>query len=180
MARIILITGGCRSGKSAYAQQLGESLAGRRAYVATCRPTDDEMRERVRRHRKARSAAQWETIEETIDLAGTLARAGGYDVVLVDCLTLWIANLLEKADREDSDAGEECLAQRCREILVACRAHPGTVLFVTNEVGMGIVPENALARRFRDLVGRCNQVIAAAADRVMLMSCGIPIAVKGA
>jgi adenosylcobinamide kinase/adenosylcobinamide-phosphate guanylyltransferase len=180
MGRIILITGGCRSGKSAFALRLAESLPGRRAYVATCQPMDDEMRERIRKHRQARAETQWETVEEPVHLAQGLAHARRYDVVLVDCLTLWVSNLMEKARQKGADVNEEHLAQRCEEVLAACRAHPGTILLVTNEVGMGIVPQNALARLFRDLIGRCNQIIAAAADRVTLMSCGIPIPLKRA
>jgi adenosylcobinamide kinase/adenosylcobinamide-phosphate guanylyltransferase len=180
MARVILITGGCRSGKSAFAQKLAESLPGRRAFVATCRPEDDEMRERVRRHRQARAASPWETIEEPVDLAQALLQARRYDVVLVDCLTVWISNLMFEAAQDGAQVNEDDLTERYREVLSACRAHPGTVVFVTNEVGMSVVPTNALARLFRDLVGRCNQIIAAAADEVTLMSCGIPISLKGA
>lgn len=179
MARIILITGGARSGKSAFAQEMAESLPGRRVFVATCEPGDEEMRERIRRHQQARAGAGWDTIEEPVHLAQALARATRYDVVLVDCLTLWISNLMHETGRDAMHVSEEEIAERCQEILAACNAHAGTVVFVTNEVGMGIVPENALARRYRDLIGRSNQIIAAAADGVTLLSCGIPIELKG-
>jgi adenosylcobinamide kinase/adenosylcobinamide-phosphate guanylyltransferase len=180
MARIILVTGGCRSGKSVYAQRMAESFPGRRAYVATCQVEDEEMRQRVDKHRQAREATQWETIEEPVHLAKALSRVRCYDVVLVDCLTLWVSNLMYQAAQQGAEVEEEQLAERCAEVLAACRSHPGTVVLVTNEVGLGVVPENRVARRFRDLVGRSNQVIAAAADRVTLMSCGIPICLKGA
>ena len=179
MGRIMLVTGGARSGKSDFAQRLAESFPGRRAYVATCEPLDEEMRERIRKHRQARAGNGWETIEEPIRLNKVLSDAACYDVVLVDCLTLWVSNLMYESTQGGSELSEEQVALRCQDVLDACRAHPGTVVFVTNEVGMGIVPENALARLFRDLIGRCNQIIAAAADNVTLMSCGIPVMLKG-
>ncbi|HOI75969.1 MAG TPA: bifunctional adenosylcobinamide kinase/adenosylcobinamide-phosphate guanylyltransferase [Syntrophales bacterium] len=190
MAEIILVTGGSRSGKSRYAQELAESMAGKRAFVATCPVVDEEMAERIRRHQRARGAG-WITIEETVDLPGALRRAAGSGVVLVDCLTLWVNNLLYeetlRSAREDGTEGpagasgmsEDEMEARSRDVLRACADIPGTVIFVTNEVGMGIVPENALSRRFRDLAGRCNQVIAGGADRVVLMVSGIAATIKG-
>jgi adenosylcobinamide kinase/adenosylcobinamide-phosphate guanylyltransferase len=180
MGRIILVTGGCRSGKSRYAQALAEGLPGRRVCVATCPVLDDEMRERIRRHRQARAAAQWDTLEAPVDLAQALDRAAAYDVVLVDCLTLWVNNLMYEASERGQVVTEDEMARRCDEVLAAGRRHPGSTVFVTNEVGMGIVPENGLARRYRDLVGRCNQAIAAGADTVTLVTCGIPLTLKGA
>jgi adenosylcobinamide kinase/adenosylcobinamide-phosphate guanylyltransferase len=179
MAHITLVTGGCRSGKSAYAQQLAESLPGGRAYVATCPVTDDEMARRIDKHRQARSERQWETIEQPVDLESALGAAAGRDVVLVDCLTLWVNNLMYQAEQAGRQIDEEQVAARCGKVLGACRKRGGCVIFVTNEVGMGIVPDNALARRYRDLVGRCNQTIAAGADAVVLVSCGIPLFLKG-
>ncbi len=179
MARILLVTGGARSGKSFFAQKLAESVPGRRAYVATCEPGDEEMRERIRKHRQARAGSEWDTIEEPVHLAAALSGATNYDVVLVDCLTLWVSNLMHEPGRNVADVNEEYMETHCQEVLAACNAHPGTLVLVTNEVGMGIVPENALARLYRDLIGRCNQIIAAAADGVTLLSCGIPIALKG-
>jgi adenosylcobinamide kinase/adenosylcobinamide-phosphate guanylyltransferase len=180
MAEIHLITGGSRSGKSAFAQKAAESLPGPRAYVATCPITDPEMAARVKQHRQARSAAEWKTIEETVDLAGAIRRAVTYRVLLVDCLTLWSNNLLFKAERRGEIFTEEAMAECCREVIDACKAHPGVVVFVTNEVGMGIVPENEAARRFRDCAGRCNQLIAAVAGTVILVVSGIPLVLKGA
>ncbi|MFV1964755.1 MAG: bifunctional adenosylcobinamide kinase/adenosylcobinamide-phosphate guanylyltransferase [Pirellulaceae bacterium] len=179
MGRIVLVTGGARSGKSAFAQKLAESLTGRRAYVATGEPGDEEMRERIRKHRQARAGTQWDTIEEPVHLSRALSLAARYDVVLVDCLTLWVSNVIHEGRPNGTDVNEEHMAERCQDVLAACDSHPGTVVFVTNEVGMGIVPESALARLFRDLIGRCNQIIAAAADEVTLLSCGIPISLKG-
>jgi len=178
MARLLLVTGGSRSGKSAYAQQLAESLPGPRAFVATCPPLDDEMRVRVRRHRQARRGNQWRTIEEPIDLPAALRSAQRQRVVLVDCLTLWVNNLLYQAGQHGKIISESQMVRHCRQVLAACREHPGTVIFVTNEVGMSVVPENALARRYRDLVGRANQTIAAASDRVFLLVCGQPLELR--
>ena len=178
MARVILVTGGCRSGKSAYAQGLGESLAGERVYIATCPVIDEEMRARIDKHRLAR-AEKWETLEETLDLPGAIRRAAASPVVLVDCLTLWVNNLMYAAQQCAALVSEEQVAQQCAEVLAACGPSQGTVIFVTNEVGMGIVPDNPAARRYRDLVGRCNQVMAAGADAVAMVSCGIPLFLKG-
>ncbi len=177
MARIILITGGCRSGKSRLAQEKAEKLPGCKLFVATCPPLDAEMRARIQRHQREREARGWLTAEEELDLAGLLASRPEAEVVLVDCLTLWVNNLLFTADCQ-KDIGEDEMSAAARVLVEACRRHPGTVLLVTNEVGMGIVPENALARSYRDLVGRCNQVVAAAADEVYLAVCGLPLPVK--
>lgn len=177
MARIVLVTGGSRSGKSAHAQKLAESLPGPRTFVATCPAIDREMRERVRQHRRARRAAQWRTIEEPLDLPDALHRTKR-GVVLVDCVTLWINNLLYEAERSGKTVSESQIARHCRKVLATCREHPGTIIFVTNEVGMSIVPENALSRRYRDLVGRANQLIAAASDAVDLVVCGQVLKIK--
>jgi adenosylcobinamide kinase / adenosylcobinamide-phosphate guanylyltransferase len=178
MADIILITGGCRSGKSAFAQKTAEALPGPRAYVATCPVIDRETEGRIRKHREARRDKGWETIEETVDLAGVIRRAEGYRVLLVDCLTLWENNLLYEAERRGENFAEEDATENCRELIAACEAFPGTVIFVTNEVGMGIVPDNEQARRFRDIAGRCNQEIATAAGTVLLVVSGIPLPLK--
>jgi adenosylcobinamide kinase / adenosylcobinamide-phosphate guanylyltransferase len=178
MADIILITGGSRSGKSAFAQKTAETLPGPRACIATCPAIDPETEERVRKHREARRGKGWETIEETVDLAGAIRRAGAYRVLLVDCLTLWVNNLLYEAERRGELFTEESTADRCRDLIDACGAFPGTVIFVTNELGMGIIPDNEQARRFRDVAGRCNQEIAEAAGTVTLVVSGIPLHLK--
>ncbi len=177
MARIVLVTGGCRSGKSRYAQQLAESLPGRRAYVATCPVQDDEMRRRVDAHRRDRAGRGWETIEEPLHLNTTL-RDADHDVLLVDCLTLWVSNLMLRGEQTGADVDELDIETHAKELMNLCRGRGGTVVMVTNEVGMGIVPDNALARRYRDLVGRLNQTVAREADDVTLVACGLPIHLK--
>jgi len=178
MAEIILVTGGSRSGKSGYAQKLAETIPGARAYIATCPVIDQEMAKRVERHRESRRASDWETIEETLDIADAIRRSATYRVLLVDCLTLWVNNLLYDAERRGEVFTEEATTVHCREVIDACGAFPGTVLFVTNELGMGIIPDNETARRFRDCAGRCNQVIAEAAGTVTLVVSGIPLHLK--
>jgi adenosylcobinamide kinase/adenosylcobinamide-phosphate guanylyltransferase len=174
---ITFITGGSRSGKSRHAQSLAEARDGTRGYIATSAVYDDEMRARVDRHRDERAGRDWNTIEETIDLAGVI-RSAGERVLLVDCLTLWVTNLLLKSETDGALIDEDQIASASLEVLDAARAHAGEIFFVTNEVGMGIVPENALARRFRDLAGRCNQVFASAADHAILVVSGLPVRLK--
>ena len=178
MGQIILITGGSRSGKSAYAQRVAEALPGPRAFVATCPIIDDEMSERVRKHQEARQHSDWVTVEEPVDLCGVVRSARDCQVLLVDCLTLWINNLLHEASKNGNTISEADIAEQCRELLVACKQYPGTILFVTNEIGMGIVPETPLCRLYRDLVGRCNQLIAESSDRVVLLVSGQPLEIK--
>lgn len=167
---IELVIGGARSGKSAYAErQARESRARGRpvVYLATAQALDAEMAERIAHHR-ARRPADWRSVEEPLALADALARAADPDAcVLVDCLTLWLANVL-LAGRDDEI---ECL-------LATLPTLPGQFILVSNEVGWGIVPENALARRFRDEQGRLNQRVAALADRVTLVAAGLPLTLR--
>jgi adenosylcobinamide kinase/adenosylcobinamide-phosphate guanylyltransferase len=174
MAEIILITGGARSGKSAHALELANGHA-QRIFIATAEAFDDEMRERIARHRDERGDA-WETIEAPLDLAAAIE--GVHDpsaVIVVDCLTVWLGNLMH----HDAEFGEAApiLQQTLEAVRYAQAAH---VILVTNEVGMSIVPENALARRFRDLAGRVNQRFAAISDQVILTVCGQALTIKRA
>ena len=167
--RLTLVLGGARSGKSAYAERLIEALPPPWLYVATAQAWDDEMRARIAQHR-ARRPGGWETREAPRDLAGLLAGTEPGRPVLVDCLTLWLTNvLLAEAD----------LAAETAALAEACARHPGPLVLVSNEVGFGIVPDNALARRFRDEAGRLHQRLAALADRVVLTVAGLPLVVKG-
>ena len=178
MARVSLITGGARSGKSRYALRLSSETEGARAFVATCQAGDEEMQERIRRHRETRENTGWNTIEEPVELASVLSAYPEYRLMLVDCLTLWISNLMGRAEEAGMELTEEEIERRCRALLTACEGREGAVVFVTNEVGDGIVPANPMARRYRDLVGRCNQTMAAGAADVTLVTCGIPMKLK--
>lgn len=169
--QIILVSGGARSGKSRYAEQRAGQLGCRRFYVATAEAKDEEMAQRVAEHQKRRGSL-WLTVEEPVELAeALLARRGQMDCALVDCLTLWISNLLI---RQDGDHVE----QKVEQLVEALPQLDFHVVIVTNEVGSGIVPDNPLARQFRDLAGWANQRIAAAAKEVVLMVTGIPMIVK--
>ena len=173
MGTVTLITGGARSGKSAHALTLAQQASGaRRFFIATAEALDDEMRERIAHHRAGRSA-DFATIEEPIAIGAVLLElTSRADVVVVDCLTLWISNLL-MTRRSD----EEILAE-ARGLADAMAGAPFATIVVTDEVGAGIVPENAMARRFRDLLGWTNQTLAQAAERVLLMVAGYPLRVK--
>ncbi len=173
MFATILVTGGCRSGKSARALDLSRRVGGRRnCFLATCVPQDEEMRARVRRHREERGA-DWSTIEEPVLLPEAIAHHGAASsVILVDCLTLWISNLMA-ADLPDRE-----ILNRVDALGSVIAAPPCPLVLVSNEVGAGIVPENALARRFRDLSGWTNQRVAAACGQVVWMVAGIAVTIK--
>lgn len=179
MAKIVLVTGGCRSGKSRFAQEMAEAAGQKRLYIATAPVLDDEMVERVQRHRQERASRNWVTCEETLDLVKVLEQHTAFDAVLCDCLTLWVNNLMYDAEQNKQAFGEDDMARLTQALLRVARCHAGTLVFVTNEIGSGIVPADALSRRFRDLAGRCNQVIAAAAEEVFVLISGVPLKIKG-
>jgi adenosylcobinamide kinase/adenosylcobinamide-phosphate guanylyltransferase len=167
-----LVLGGARSGKSAFAQASAEALAaesgGRLVMVATAQAFDSEMAERIHRHREDRGSA-WTTLEAPLDLAGALDGLGAGDVVVVDCLTLWVSNLM----LDDRD-----VAAAAAELTAGVKRFEGALWLVSNEVGFGIVPDNALARRFRDEAGRLHQALAQAAEAVTLVVAGLTLRVK--
>ena len=173
-ASVILVLGGVRSGKSRFAQRIAER-ASRVAFVATAERRDDaEMHAKIERHRAERPAT-WATIEEPLNLARTIHTVGNdCDVLLIDCLTLFAANLLE-AHREDTVR----LQEQVDELCLALSSAPCSIVLVSNEVGSGVVPAYELGRRFRDLVGEINQRVASVADTVLLMVAGLPLALKG-
>jgi adenosylcobinamide kinase/adenosylcobinamide-phosphate guanylyltransferase len=166
--RLTLVLGGARSGKSRYAESLIEKLPKPHVYVATAEARDAEMTDRIATHR-ARRGAGWQTVEAPHDLAAAIGKAPRGAALLIDCLTLWLSNrMLAEADMESEiEALDKTLA-----------AYDGTIILVANEVGSGIVPDNALGRRFRDLQGILNQRIAARAGNVILMVAGLPLLVK--
>lgn len=178
MKTLTLITGGARSGKSSLALELCESLAVERCFVATCPIIDPEMDERIRAHKLEREGRGWHSIEEETDIAALLPNLASFQMVLVDCLTLWVNNLMYLAEREGRTFGEKEMLQAAERLAQAIAAFSGSVCLVTNEVGMGIVPDNALARKYRDLVGSCNRYLAKRADEVILVSCGLPLQLK--
>lgn len=168
-ARACLVIGAARSGKSRYAQQLAEAADRQPIYLATATAEDDEMRSRVAAHRGDRDP-RWRTVEEPLALAETLVRLARPDaIVLVDCLTLWLSNLM---------LGGSDLGDATRRLAASIPHLPGPVIFVSNEVGAGIVPDNRLARAFRDAQGRLNQGMAEACDTVVLVSAGLPVLLK--
>lgn len=168
----ILVLGGCRSGKSSHALQLAAGMGRRRVFVATCVPHDEEMQARVDRHRRERSDA-WNTLEVPLDLTDAIGTHGPVaDVILVDCLTLWLSNLL----MQTQDVQQ--IRRRIDGLAAAVKSAPCAVVLVSNEVGTGIVPENRLARLYRDLAGWTNQAMAAACNRVVWTVAGIPVTIK--
>jgi adenosylcobinamide kinase/adenosylcobinamide-phosphate guanylyltransferase len=177
--RLIFVTGGARSGKSRLAQAMAEKAPGRKLYIATARARDNdaEMAERIRKHREARGT-EWDTAEGPDDPASILMGLAGlegpenYGAVLIDCLTLWLSNRME-AGADDPEIIEEA-----RVLAAVCKKAPATVIAVSNEVGLGIIPENALARRFRDLAGLVNQTFAAEAEEAYLAASGLPLRLK--
>lgn len=187
-AKSVLVIGGSRSGKSDYAQALAETEPGLRYYLATCpgappggidqcqESDDPEMLARIRAHQQKRSRHLWQTVEEPLHLASLLQTLPSQATVLIDCLTLWISNLLYADQAETLDDAQ--LTALAQEVLAAARTRQGLVVIVSSEVGCGLVPEHALSRRYRDLVGRCNQVMAAGVDRVVQVVCGIPVMIK--
>jgi adenosylcobinamide kinase / adenosylcobinamide-phosphate guanylyltransferase len=169
IARSLLVLGGARSGKSAYAQSLAEANGSERLYLATAAPGDEEMAARIARHQADRGQG-WTTLEEPLDIAAALlTHAQPSRVVVVDCLTLWLSNLMLAG--QDPGPAITALADAVGHLA-------GPVIFVSNEVGMGLVPDNKLGREFRDWQGRANREIGAACDAVIFVAAGLPLKLK--
>ncbi len=166
----VFVIGGARSGKSSFALSLAEGMPGPRRYVATAFALDSEMHERIVRHRAERGPG-WETIEEPKDLASVVSGLEG-GVALVDCLTLWLMNLIE------AGLDDEAIEARTSGLVSAFAQSSASVIVVSNEVGLGIVPSNSLSRRFRDLSGMVNRTAAAAAEEVYFLAAGLPMKMK--
>lgn len=181
MGKMILVTGGARSGKSAFAEQLARESGGSVAYIATAEVWDEEMAHRVTLHRSRRPAG-WKTYEAPREAAAVIREAGReHGVILFDCVTIYLSNMLCREAEPYDEAHLTALVRGEMAALVeAARGLPkeAEVLFVTNEVGAGIVPEKRLARLYRDLAGLANQQLAAAADAVYAVLCGIPLRIK--
>ena len=200
MGNTLFIIGGARSGKSSYALELGAGLPGRKGFIATAEAFDEEMKERISLHQKTRPL-EWETIEEPVDIGKRLQDiAGLYDVVIVDCLTLWLSNMLGR--EEDSEPpkenknpplppfrkggmggfdrgfSDERIKAEIEHLTSVLKDVSYNSIVVSNEVGQGIVPENKVARLFRDMSGWMNREIASVAEEVYLVTCGIPLKIK--
>lgn len=173
MGKITFILGGARSGKSSYALKLAKAGRGKRiAFIATCKPSDNEMKKRIALHKKARPA-HWQTFEEPADISLLLKRIGAeFDVIIIDCLTLLLAEFMLKRLKKNE------IENKISGLSAALKKIKARSIVVSNEVGLGIVPENKLARDFRDIAGRMNQLVAGRADNVFVLISGIPWRIK--
>jgi adenosylcobinamide kinase/adenosylcobinamide-phosphate guanylyltransferase len=170
-SKIVFVTGGARSGKSIFALSEALKIPGEKAFLATAEATDKEMEERIKRHKRDRRGG-WKTFEEPIHIARLMKDIDArYPATIVDCLTLWLANVMM--------SGLDVEKETDRLVAALKALKKSRVFIVSNEVGMGIVPENELARRFRDMAGRLNQRVAAIADEVYVTLSGIPVKIKG-
>ena len=172
MKETSLVIGGCRSGKSSHALHLAKQIPGQKIFIATCMPQDKEMEQRVLRHQEQRGSA-WETLDVPFLIPETINKHNQKgNVILIDCLTLWINNLM----MEDEDPSK--IDAKIRKLTQSIIKAECPVILVSNEVGTGIVPENRLARLFRDITGFANQKVATCVDRVIWMMAGIPVKIK--
>ena len=178
--RLTLILGGARSGKSSLAEELARRSGRPVVYLATATPGDDEMRQRIVTHR-ANRPRNWRTVEEPQDLTAALSVMGPGDLALLECVTLWVSNLLLAGQRDESPATAiGRIIEHTEHFLSSLRGKNIWVIAVSNEVGMGIVPASEMGRTYRDGLGRVNQLLASRADSVYLMVAGLPFALKGA
>jgi len=168
--KITFITGGARSGKSSFALKIASKRGRKKAFIATSEPIDEEMKNRILRHKKERPP-DWTTFEEPIDISALINNIKrDYDSILIDCLTIWLSNIFHRGLNKDTTING---------LISALREPPSDIYIVSNEIGMGIVPESPTTREFRDMAGRLNQMIASIADEVYLVVSGIPIKIKG-
>jgi len=179
LGKLVLVTGGARSGKSRFAEQYAAKYGKKIAYIATAQIYDEEMAHRVKLHR-ARRPAEWDTFEAPFEAEKVLKEAGGeHDLILFDCLTIYLSNLIcSLPSLEDFDRNYQLIRENVDRLIAQAKDNTGTAVFVTNEVGAGIVPENHLSREYRDMAGIANQLMARAADEVYLVVCGLPVNVK--
>jgi adenosylcobinamide kinase/adenosylcobinamide-phosphate guanylyltransferase len=171
--RMIFITGGCRSGKSRYALHYANQYFSKKLFLATCEVLDEEMARRIENHKKGRGP-EWQTIEEPVEIVDKIRKNGSDpEVILIDCLTLWLYNLLMRWDNDLR------IMDETEKLITIIKQSQTSFILVSNEVGMGIVPADPLSRRYRDLLGTMNQRVAEALDTVIFMVSGIPIILKG-
>lgn len=171
MGKVTFILGGSRSGKSSYALELAKKYK-RVAFIATCQPKDLEMKRRIRLHKKLRPA-YWQTFEEFQDIPALLKKIGlKFDLIIIDCLTLWVSNLLLEGLKETA------IEDKAKRMAILLKKSKSQSIIVSNEVGLGIVPQNKLSRNFRDIAGRVNQIVAENSDAVFFMFSGIPLKIK--
>ncbi|MBI5740060.1 MAG: bifunctional adenosylcobinamide kinase/adenosylcobinamide-phosphate guanylyltransferase [Nitrospirae bacterium] len=182
--KITFILGGARSGKSAFALNEASKTEGRKAFIATAQAFDEEMKERISKHRKERGP-EWDTYEEPVNIVHALSDLKGkYNAIVLDCLTLWLSNLLIRAQSTDhrTQTEDKCIGELIETLHKSKHSslvtRHSSLFIVSNEVGMGIVPENELARRFRDLAGSLNRRLAEISDEVYLVTAGIPMKIK--
>ncbi len=185
MGKLIMVTGGARSGKSSYAEDTAKKLGDNILYIATSIPFDEEMKQRIRKHREQRPAG-WETVEAYRDFGFHLeGKLEGKSAVMLDCITIMVSNLMFETNRDwdnmdtvEMDNVEKQVTAEIQKLVSLIRASDIPFILVTNEIGMGIVPENVLSRLFRDIAGRVNQLLARASDEVYLCISGIPVRIK--
>jgi adenosylcobinamide kinase/adenosylcobinamide-phosphate guanylyltransferase len=176
--QLILILGGARSGKSAFAQRLAQRKGQQILFVATAEADDQEMQERIKRH-QANRPREWHTVEEPLHLERILTENTQYDLILIDCLSLWVSNLLCHQDEPlVNTTKESTILATTSRLLDIYKQSQATLLLVSNEVGMGVVPPYPLGREFRDIQGQVNQLIASRADQVYLVVAGLAVALK--
>jgi adenosylcobinamide kinase/adenosylcobinamide-phosphate guanylyltransferase len=174
--RIVLVLGGARSGKSSYAQELAGLTEGRVLFCATAEALDDEMRSRIGKHRSSRPAG-WETLEARRDIAAALGqKAAEYNTIIIDCITILVANVI--GDSTEADEAASSVSAEILSLIGMLKQRQSNYILVSNEVGSGLVPDNQLGRVYRDELGRANQLLAAAADDVYLLTAGIPLKLK--
>jgi adenosylcobinamide kinase/adenosylcobinamide-phosphate guanylyltransferase len=172
----ILITGGARAGKSSYAQKLASDINGKVLFVATAEAKDEDMRLRIEKHKKSRPS-NWQTLESPFELAGAISEKDGeYQVIVIDCITMLVSNVMLGA--VDERSAESAVINEIDALIKVMKSKSSAYILVSNEVGLGIVPDNELARNYRDLLGRANQLLARYADEVYLMVAGIPVKIK--
>lgn len=178
---ITFVVGGARSGKSDYALQevLATGSGEKKYFIATCPRIDSEINERIEKHVRERASLGFETIEEQTELTGVVKSIENGAVILIDCLTLWVNNVLYGAEIEKRTVTEADVIGHIESMVTVCREKNIKLIAVSNEVGMGLIPADSQNRLYRDLVGKCNRTIAAYADKVVFVSCGIPLTLKG-